>query len=269
MIERFHYEDASVRAVCETAARFIRERSTELLRGIVAVGEQLVKVKEVLPHGQWGDWLGYQFNMSMSTAENYMNAFRAVTQYPELRNGYDPSVLYLFTRSLPESAARDIIKHGPVSREEAQCLINEAKGNDWYADMKGMVDEDPGVAYRRIEWAMKDENLRPYAEMLLEQHSHEFAHLSDRAKWEVEKEMGVTVLDRVAPMKEHIPSSLHVIEGDGTKLQLWVNGAEPEDIVILPRVSAAGQAWQRSIMEILLNSSLRLRTADDVVEVEL
>lgn len=265
---RFHYEDPTARAVCETIATTIRSTSAELLRGIVKVGDQLITAKIALGHGQWGDWLSYQFRMSTSTAENYMNACRAVHAYPELWVGYDPTVLYLFTRSIPESAAKAIVENGPVNREEAQCLISEAKGQEWYEEVAEI--EDPGVAHQRIQWAMRDPALKEHATTLLKERATQFAHLSDMARWEVEKDAGVTVLDRVAPPNGHAPQSLYLQESDnGYRLQLWVDGMDPEDVAVLPRGSASSRVWQRAILGVLMTNLEILRTADDIVEVEL
>ena len=266
---QFYYRDATVRATCETVASLIRERGKELLSGIVYVGEQLFRVKEILDHGQWGDWLQFQFNMSTSTAENYMNAYKAVTKYPELWVGYDPTVLYLFTRTLSDSAARAIVDRGPVSVDEARVLIQEANGKDWYREVAEVVKEDPGMAYQRITQAMKDDNLSDYAEKLLHDNASLFAHHAGRDEWEVKKEAGVTALNRIAPRNGNktVPQSLFLHEGDVTTIRLWVDGSEQEDIVILPRASAPGQAWQRSILHVLMNSQpLGIRSADDLVE---
>ena len=65
----------------------------------------------------------------------------------------------------------------------------------------------------------------------------------------------------------HIPASLFLHEGDANhRVTLWVDGSDPEDILIMPTPrTPAGYSWQNAIIEALLeNKKLNLRTADDV-----
>ena len=42
----------------------------------IEIGRRLVEAKEMLPHGQWGDWLKNEVDFKQSTANNFMRIFR-------------------------------------------------------------------------------------------------------------------------------------------------------------------------------------------------
>ncbi len=70
------------------------------------IGDQLIKAKELLPHGMWGNWLQHNFNMSPRTAENLMNVARIIQESPTLER-LPKTALYLLTHA-PEEAKEEI-----------------------------------------------------------------------------------------------------------------------------------------------------------------
>lgn len=64
------------------------------------IGTLLIEAKELLEHGEWGDWLAFNFDWSEDTAENYMAVarlgkakFRKLSDFP-----MPASVLYALAR---------------------------------------------------------------------------------------------------------------------------------------------------------------------------
>ena len=43
---------------------------------IIEIGRRLEEAKSLLPHGEWGRWLGEEVNFSQSTANNFMKLYR-------------------------------------------------------------------------------------------------------------------------------------------------------------------------------------------------
>jgi hypothetical protein len=68
---------ASIR---ETAA-IIRSR---MKKSIIETGRDLIEVKAMLEHGQFGCWLDAEFGMTGRTARNYMNAVAVADAKPEM-----------------------------------------------------------------------------------------------------------------------------------------------------------------------------------------
>lgn len=53
----------------------IKKNAIDSLRRAIRVGENLVMAKEEVPHGQWGQWLRDNFNMTERTAQRYMKLY--------------------------------------------------------------------------------------------------------------------------------------------------------------------------------------------------
>lgn len=50
----------------------VRNGIGKSLQGIIEAGQGLIEAKEIVPYGEWENWLGAEFNMSESTARRYM-----------------------------------------------------------------------------------------------------------------------------------------------------------------------------------------------------
>lgn len=53
-----------------------RQAQIMALSYAVEIGRRLCEAKELLPHGEWGNWLKERVNFSQSTANNWMRLFR-------------------------------------------------------------------------------------------------------------------------------------------------------------------------------------------------
>lgn len=75
VMEGFDYSslESSVAALTRTTALRIRDNLKGTLLGIIAVGKDLVAIKEALPHGQFGLWLAAEFGWTDRTARNLMS----------------------------------------------------------------------------------------------------------------------------------------------------------------------------------------------------
>jgi hypothetical protein len=65
--------DESVRERVRQAAVQIKPRLKRAAEDLFVIGQELVAVKEELPHGEWGDWLATEFSLSDRMARNFMN----------------------------------------------------------------------------------------------------------------------------------------------------------------------------------------------------
>jgi hypothetical protein len=64
--------DAGMAAQVQTAAHRIRQRIKQSMEILVAVGNDLLAVKQVLPHGSFGPWMRTEFGWAERTARNLM-----------------------------------------------------------------------------------------------------------------------------------------------------------------------------------------------------
>lgn len=159
-----------------TPSRDIREITAEIrtiqdsvrrtaLSGAIEIGRRLTEAKELLQHGEWGDWLKREFEFSQSTASRLMQLFReygadqgslfgAETKYATLQNISVSNALRLIAipdEEREEFAAEHDIEH--KSAREVEELIRQKKEADARAAAaeKALADADEGHALAMAE----------------------------------------------------------------------------------------------------------------------
>lgn len=159
-----------------TPSRDIREITAEIrtiqdsvrrtaLSGAIEIGRRLTEAKELLQHGEWGDWLKREFEFSQSTASRLMQLFReygadqgslfgAETKYATLQNISVSNALRLI--AIPEEereefAAEHDIEH--KSAREVEELIRQRQEADARAAAaeKALAEADEGHALAMAE----------------------------------------------------------------------------------------------------------------------
>lgn len=139
---RYDYEqvDPEHRQQVMEAALEILEQGKRAKDSIVVMGQRLIEVKAVLPHGQFGEWLRTEFDLSDRMARNFMNVAREFGGKTEIISVLGDTVLYLLAApDVPESAREQI---------EAKALIDgrSPKVDDvkaMIAQHRGVVDAEP------------------------------------------------------------------------------------------------------------------------------
>ena len=159
-----------------TPSRDIREITAEIrtiqdsvrrtaLSGAIEIGRRLTEAKELLQHGEWGDWLKREFEFSQSTASRLMQLFReygadqgslfgAETKYATLQTISVSNALRLIAipdEEREEFAAEHDIEH--KSAREVEELIRQKKEADARATAaeKALADADEGHALAMAE----------------------------------------------------------------------------------------------------------------------
>ena len=97
--EKFDYSQLLVsdRVVVQQKTSEIRDRVQDVAKNVVQIGERLLIVKEKLPRGTFGDWLGAEFFWSERTAQNMMNVATQFKSANFADLNVSPSVLYLLS----------------------------------------------------------------------------------------------------------------------------------------------------------------------------
>lgn len=107
------------------------------LEGAIEIGRRLTEAKEMLPHGEWGDWLREEFEYSQPTASRLMTLFReygsaqgslfgAESKYSTL-NSLDVSKALLLV-AIPENERESFAAENKIedlSTRELDRLIKE------------------------------------------------------------------------------------------------------------------------------------------------
>lgn len=131
---RYNYSEISAehRETVREAAIDIRQRTKRASEDIVAIGRKLCEVKELLPHGQFTDWVTEEFDLSIRTAQNLM----AVANRFEGKNAtvafLGTSVLYLLAAPSTPDEAIDAV----VERAQAGEAVTKAETQQIIADLK-------------------------------------------------------------------------------------------------------------------------------------
>lgn len=159
-----------------TPSRDIREITAEIrtiqdsvrrtaLSGAIEIGRRLTEAKELLQHGEWGDWLKREFEFSQSTASRLMQLFReygadqgslfgAETKYATLQNISVSNALRLIAipdEEREEFAAEHDIEH--KTAREVEELIRQRQEADARAAAaeKALAEADEGHALAMAE----------------------------------------------------------------------------------------------------------------------
>jgi predicted NAD-dependent protein-ADP-ribosyltransferase YbiA (DUF1768 family) len=94
--------DPDIAAEARAAAARIQDRVQKTMSD---TGSDLIAIKAKMPHGAFGAWIKAEFQMSGSTAQNYMNATRYLEGKSTNFGILPPSAIYLLASAPPEVAA--------------------------------------------------------------------------------------------------------------------------------------------------------------------
>lgn len=96
------------------------QANTMALQYIIEIGRRLVEAKDILEHGQWGEWLQDNVNYSQSSAENYIRIYKE----------YGDKQLSLFgdlsnSQSLANLGVAKLIELTAVPVEDRETFVTE------------------------------------------------------------------------------------------------------------------------------------------------
>jgi hypothetical protein len=136
MLEPLHYNYEHIpevhREQVRQAALDIKPRLKRAARDIFAVGARLNEVKDLLPHGQWLQWLAEEFDLSDRMARRFMHVAERLVDKSDNLSNLSPSVLYLLAApstddQVIEAIERRLKAGETVAYVEVQSLVNESK----------------------------------------------------------------------------------------------------------------------------------------------
>jgi hypothetical protein len=98
-------------------SELVRERTERIrasikrgIRTAVEIGQELIAVKEVLDHGQFGRWLRAEFSWTDRTARNHMRVAEVFGTKSEIISDLPPATIYrLAASSTPENIVNDVV----------------------------------------------------------------------------------------------------------------------------------------------------------------
>lgn len=114
------------------AADRIRERVKKTVEDIIEVGNDLLAVKEALPHGQFLPWIKAEFGWSERTAQNFMSVAEQFKSAKIADLPIQPSAAYLLAApSVPDEARQKAVEKAEAGEEitfaAAKEIVAEAR----------------------------------------------------------------------------------------------------------------------------------------------
>ncbi len=130
----FNYEQLETKVAdkVRNAADRIRERIKKTVEDIIGVGNDLLAVKEALPHGEFLPWLKAEFGWSERSAQNFMNVAEQFKSAKIADLPIQPSAAYLLAApSVPEEAREKAVEKAEAGEEitiaAAKEIVAEAR----------------------------------------------------------------------------------------------------------------------------------------------
>ena len=122
--------DNAAAAMDHTVA--IKKSERRASEAIIQAGEHLIAMKGMLSHGQWGDWLATEFQMTDRTAQRMMQVAEKFDGKTDKLSDLKPSILYMLAAdNVPESAREVVIEQAAnghkVTVADAKAVISQYK----------------------------------------------------------------------------------------------------------------------------------------------
>lgn len=89
------------------AARRIKMKGQRIKTDLLDIGKELTEAKQRLPHGQFGDWLSVEFDMSDRSARHFMQVYQVYGSKSETVSVLNDSALYLLSAPSVTEEARE------------------------------------------------------------------------------------------------------------------------------------------------------------------
>ena len=126
----FNYEllETKVAEQARSSAERIRQSVKKTLESIIEVGQDLVAVKEALPHGQFGPWLKAEFGWGERMAQNFMAVAGAFGPKTEIIAdlAIQPTAAYLLAApSAPDEARRAALERAEAGEQITSAVAKE------------------------------------------------------------------------------------------------------------------------------------------------
>lgn len=127
----FNYAELATetKILAQQRASEIKTLMRRTAQDIIEIGHKLIEVKEMLEHGQFGEWLRSEFGWSDQTAFRFMHVASKFSQIPQIVD-FAPSALYM----LASPSTTDEARHEAVTRADAGEKITHAVAEEIVAE---------------------------------------------------------------------------------------------------------------------------------------
>lgn len=122
--------DSDTRRRLEKKAAVIRRNLLNGTRTYLEIGRQLLEVKLLLPHGEFGRWVEANCNFTTHSAQNFMNAAEFVGKHKEL-SGLDQTAIILLSAPRLDEVVRgrviEAVQGGMTTAKAIRQMIKDER----------------------------------------------------------------------------------------------------------------------------------------------
>lgn len=113
----------------------------QAVQNIIQIGQELLKAKEKLPHGEWGKWLEERVEFSQRTANQFMRIAKEFGSNSQTISNLDASKVYLLMELPPDSRNEFMAENDleNLSTKDVKIRIKDYKRN---SDIWKFVDKE-------------------------------------------------------------------------------------------------------------------------------
>lgn len=136
-LDRLNYDYSQIgeehRERVQYATIAIQDHMRRTADSLIRAGKELLEVKAILSHGQFGEWLEVEFGMSHSTANNWMNAAKVYgDKIPTVGNLSQTALILLAAPNTPEAAREEVEAQVQATgksptRKEVESVVEKHK----------------------------------------------------------------------------------------------------------------------------------------------
>lgn len=128
-----------------------QQAQASALASACQIGKRLIEAKELVGHGEWGDYLKNEVSYSQSTANNFMRLYRELGENPNsqaLGNLSPTQALRLL--ALPEDDREEFVQQNDVSAMSTRELEQAIKDRKAAQEMLAIAQENEEDLRKRI-----------------------------------------------------------------------------------------------------------------------
>lgn len=193
--------DPAVAAEAQETADRIRAGFCDMRLSIIEIGNDLLKIKNMLAHGEFGAWLDAEFGMSDRTARRYMLAAETLGSISDNLAELPKHVI----NALAAPSTPDVVKDVVIAEVEAGNTPKVADVKSMIAEAKAIEAAAPDMppakkaAAVKTALATKKETVQEQAAKIVEKvEAKVAAKLKDQIKAEIAEEATLSPVEQIA-----------------------------------------------------------------------
>ena len=230
--------DGDTAKLAKESAIEIKAREKAVWENIIEIGNKLIQVKEVLPHGQFDNWITFEFDWGKTTAVRYMKITEELSKKPHgvfLQN-ISMKALYQLASGLSkadEETKEEILEDVKTTTEEKGKPLTEKEikeiTNKYEKQLKEQQERIERYQQTQLDFMNAQDCLKKEKEKLEKEYEKVTEILSEKNSTITELNGKIKSLNILIVDKENLAQKLESkIEAAKKDLEKFKNNPDPE-----------------------------------------